>query len=205
MKQIVKKLKVMPIILATIFSSSLYASDYIELEKEHQTANPNRIEVLNFYSYTCKYCYELEMNYLRSWDVPEDVDLIGVPVLFKPELEPMSRGYIASEILGIVKDFHPELFYQYKIEKKKFRDAKSMVKIAVKFGVTEKEFIDTYNSFAVDRQFRRVQSLTKEYKMSSVPNLVINGKYQTGPAIANGYDNTMKALERLIIKERSEK
>ncbi len=205
MKQIMKKSKVMLIIFATIFSSSIFANDYIELEREHQTANPDRIEVLNFYSYTCKYCYELEMNYIRSWDVPEDVDLIGVPVLFKPELEPMSRGYIASEILGIVKDFHPELFYQYKIENKKFRDAKSMAKIAVKFGVTEKEFIDTYNSFAVDAQFRRVQGLVKEYKMRSVPNFIVNGKYQTGPSIAKGFDNTMKALEKLIAKERSQK
>lgn len=202
MKTIILRLKITTILIMMFFASSVFAADYNVLEREHSTANPDRIEVLNFYSYTCKYCYELEMNYLRSWGVPEDVDLIGVPVLFKPELEPMSRGYIASEILGIAKDFHPELFYQYKIENKKFRDAKSMAKIAAKFGVTEKEFIDTYNSFAVDRQFRRVQSLTKEYKMRSVPNLVVNGKYQTGPSIAKGFDNTMKALDELIEKER---
>ncbi len=203
MRVMLTKLKATIVIFLFFFSGALYAAGYIELDKRHQTANPDKIEVLSFFSYTCKYCYELEMNYLRSWDVPDDVELIGVPVLFRPDLEPMSKGYIASEVLGITKDFHPELFYQYKILKNKFKDAESMAKIAAKFGVTEKEFIDTYNSFAVDAKFRRVQSLTKEYKMRSSPNIVVNGKYMTSPSIAKGFDSTMKALEDLIIKERN--
>ena len=68
-------------------------------------------------------------------------------------------------------------------------------------GVSNEDFKNTFNSFAVDSKVRRARLMTRRYQIPGTPTVVINGKYITGPGMAKGFDNMIKVIDYLVDKE----
>jgi thiol:disulfide interchange protein DsbA len=194
----------MAILFATLPVGAL-ASDtkgYTVLEKTQATADASKVEVLVFFAYTCPHCYTLSSSFLRNWEVPEGADYHEMPLSYG-SIDHLSRAYHTSEILGINKQFHPALFHAFLKERKPFKNKKALAKFATQFGVSEKQFLSMYDSFAVNVEMNRTDQLAKAYRIQSVPTVIINGKYMTSPSLAGGFDNLMAVMEQLIEQERA--
>jgi thiol:disulfide interchange protein DsbA len=68
-------------------------------------------------------------------------------------------------------------------------------------GVERSEFIDAMNSFTIENNVRKATKLVKDYQISGVPGVAINGKYLVSASMAGSYDNMIKIMNFLIEKE----
>ncbi|HWX10564.1 MAG TPA: thiol:disulfide interchange protein DsbA/DsbL, partial [Trinickia sp.] len=62
-----------------------------------------------------------------------------------------------------------------------------------------------YNSFSVQSDLKRAQQLLDAYKIDGVPTLIVQGKYETGPATTNGLPETLQVLDYLVGQVRAKK
>jgi thiol:disulfide interchange protein DsbA len=50
--------------------------------------------------------------------------------------------------------------------------------------VDKAKYLETFNSFGVQTKLKRGQQVANQYKLDSVPAVVIDGRYTTSPAVA---------------------
>ena len=68
-------------------------------------------------------------------------------------------------------------------------------------GVSEEDFNRTWNSFEVNQAMRVAADLARRYNVTSVPMVIVNGKYRTDTASAGGYPKLMEVIDELTARE----
>ena len=182
-----------------------YAKEFKKFEpiQTPQPVNdPSKVEVLSIFAYSCGHCYNFHNQHLEHWKVPNGTDLIGVPAVFNPSNEHLARGYHTAVILGIVDEFHPAVFTTSRNNRKAVKDKKALAKFATAYGVTEKDFLDTYESFAVEVKMSQAKQTLKNYRIHSVPTVIVNGKYKVSASITGSHNKVIESMDQLIAKEK---
>ena len=72
-------------------------------------------------------------------------------------------------------------------------------------GVDKKKYMEAYNSFSTQSAIQRDSKLMQDYKIDGVPTLVVQGKYETGPAATNSLPGTTQVLDYLVAQVRAKK
>ena len=67
--------------------------------------------------------------------------------------------------------------------------------------MSAEDFTSTWKSFEVAQKLRVAKDLARRYSISSVPAIVVNGKYRTGAGEAGGYPPLMELIDELIARE----
>ena len=70
------------------------------------------------------------------------------------------------------------------------------------FGVSEADFDKFDDSFGVRRQLKMADQMVRNYAISGVPAIVVNGKYMVNATSAGGMDKIFGVVNFLIEKER---
>lgn len=85
--------------------------EYQELEQPQAVTNKGKAEVIEFFSYACPHCYNLEPDVI-DWvkTKPENVEFIQVPAIFNPQWEAFASIYYTAEVLGKADTLHPIIF-----------------------------------------------------------------------------------------------
>lgn len=68
-------------------------------------------------------------------------------------------------------------------------------------GVSAEDFQKTWNSFEVAQKLRVAQDLARRYSVTSVPTMVVNGKYRTGSGETGGFAPLLDVIDELIERE----
>ena len=74
-------------------------------------------------------------------------------------------------------------------------------RLFARFDVSEEDFNKTWTSFEVNTRMRLGADLIRRYGISSVPTIVVNGKYRTSAADAGGYDELLELIDELTVRE----
>lgn len=188
---------------------SLAGSDFREgveyqlVKPPQPTRDPDRIEVVEMFWYGCPHCYQLE-PVVKTWleSKPDDVDFVRVPAILGPRWELLTRAYYTAELLGVLDRVHSPLFESIHDKRQRFRSEEDLAKFFAGHGVEEKDFHDTWRSFAVATKVNRSRQLTQRYGINGVPTLVVNGKYRTSPGMAGTNQLVFKVVDSLIAEER---
>lgn len=138
----------------------------------------NKPEVMEFFSYTCPHCYNVE-GFLHKWEPtkPEEVEFKQVPV-FLPQVPHLTYGYYTAEVLGVLDKVHPAIFNQWHAQKKIVKSKEDLIPIFQAAGVSQDEFEKAYTSFAVESKVQHAKKLAREFKVMSFPMFVVNQKYK---------------------------
>jgi len=174
---------------------------YKRIDKSKTLGN-DKIEVVEFFMYGCPHCYSFE-PYLNNWEKgkPTDVEFIRVPATFNALSTLHARAYYALQLLDAREKIHPKFFSEIHNNKNIMRTVDDLAVFVEKYGVERSEFIDAMNSFAVEGNIRKATKLVKEYDISGVPAVAVNGKYLISASMAGSYDNMVKIIDYLIKKE----
>jgi thiol:disulfide interchange protein DsbA len=135
---------------------------------------------------------------------PANVNFIRLPVNFNPTSVLHMRAYYAAETLGVLEKIHQPFFDEIHLRKNPMSDPDSIIKFFVAHGVEEKAIKDAMSSFAIDARTRKTEGLLRRYQISSVPTLIVNGKYRTDVSMAGGTARMFEVVEFLIHKEQTE-
>jgi thiol:disulfide interchange protein DsbA len=183
------------------------AGQYNLIEPPQSTANPEKIEVLEYFWFGCPHCFAFEPA-INEWaeNKPDDVDFVR-------HAPPLNRGWTAhseafysAQALGITDKMFDELFNAIHRERKPLRDRKSISKWVSGLGVDvdQDKMYETMKSFAVNAKIRQAMQIASASRVNAVPTVVVNGKYLSTVSMAGGHKQLINLINELIEKERVE-
>jgi thiol:disulfide interchange protein DsbA len=161
-----------------------------------------KVEVLELFWYGCPHCYAFEPQ-LSEWvkNKPEYVEFVRVPAVFAHNWEVHARAYYAAQQLGVLEKVHQPLFDAIHKQGRKVFSEDELAAFFADLGVDAEAFKKAFNSFDVDTKTRHAISLTRQYGITGVPAIIINGKYRTSAQEAGDLDTLLKVVETLADKE----
>ena len=202
-------------LMAVSFSASAQEQfaegrDFQRLKNAQTVESGAKIEVIEFFSYGCPHCRDLE-EYLGPWSkkVPADVSFKRVPVAFQPAWVNLGKIYYTLEALGR-EDLTPKVFQSIHSANGKLHEEKAFFDWAGNNGLDAAKVKEMWASFAVNSKMNRAKTLSTNYSVDSVPMMFVDGKLKLLATTAGGqgtvaHKNVPAALDFLIAKARSER
>ena len=181
--------------------------DFAEIKPPLQVDNPAKIEVVEFFSYACPHCSDLN-PLVRKWaaKLPADVAFRRVPVSFNsPFYQLMAKLFYTLDAIGEMERLDAAAFDAIHVKGLKLIDEKSVQEWAVSQGVDAKKFSDAFKSFSVDSNVKRADQLSRSAKIPGVPALVVDGRYLVVGKNVKNHDELLALTEKVIDKVRGER
>jgi thiol:disulfide interchange protein DsbA len=169
-----------------------------------RTANPDKIEVTEFFWYGCAHCYNFE-PLISTWKdgLADDVVFQGSPAVWAPQMELHSKAYFAAQVLGVLDTMHLPLFQAMNVDRKRLASESEIAALFEANGVAEADFVKAYNSFGVSSMVRQASSKAKAAKITGTPEIMVNGKYRVTTRKAGTQAKMLEIVDFLVEKERA--
>lgn len=173
---------------------------YKTLDPAQPSNTPGKIEVLEFFAYTCPHCNAIE-PLLENWEktLPKNVVVHPVPVAFNASMVDLQKLYYTLVVLGRT-DLHSQVFKAIHEENLPIYQEKAIADWIVKKGVDRAKFKSVFESFGVETKVKRATEMASNYKIAGTPSFAVDGKYVTSPAMTNGYESAIEETQRLVDK-----
>jgi len=180
--------------------------EYARLKSPQQVETGKKIEVIEFFSYGCPHCSDLE-PILQAWlqKLPPDVQFRRVPVMFQQRWEPLARIYYTLDAMGDEGRLSPEVFKAVHVNGLPLYQDKTFFDWAAGHGLDRTRVADVYGSFAVSSRFNRAKALAQAYNIQSVPTMIVDGKFVTSTDKVGSHEKLPPVLDALIVKARAER
>tara|TARA_B100000212_G_scaffold245366_1_gene187290 strand:- start:865 stop:1479 length:615 start_codon:yes stop_codon:yes gene_type:complete len=191
------------IIFFIFFSTASFANPkYVQISNQKQTEY-DQIVIYEFFWYGCPHCFNLEptMNQIEA-DLGKDTILIKVPVSLRDTWQNHAKAYFTLKQMNLDDDLHDKLFEEIHINSQRLDTKDSLSQFISNNGYNAKKFEELFDSFGTEIRMNKASRLAREYQISSVPTLVINGKYMTSGSYVSSYDELVDVVNLLIEKER---
>jgi len=178
--------------------------EYLLLGTPQPTSTGDKIEVVELFWYGCPHCFDLEPQ-VQAWlkRKPEDVELVRMPAILGSRWELLAQAYYTADLLGITAKIHPALFEAVHEKHMNINDEAALQAFFVDQGVSADDFKKTFNSFAVAVKMNNARQMTRRYKISGVPTIIVNGKYSTGAKQAGSNQAVFDVVDYLVEQERA--
>lgn len=186
--------------------------EYQKTKQDMPTVDSSKVEVIEFFWYGCPHCNNFEPT-LNKWlaTKPENVVFLRIPAIFRENFIPHARAYYTAEYLKVTDKLHEAIFKAYHEDNKKLLDKTEIEALFVKNGVSKEAFDKAWHSFVVQSKLKRAINLTGRYGITSVPTMVVNGKYQTNATMAtvnnptaSGHEASIEVTNWLIAREAAQ-
>jgi thiol:disulfide interchange protein DsbA len=180
--------------------------NYERLKNPQPPETGNKIEVIEFFSYGCPHCAEFE-PYLEAWlaKLPSDVAFRRVPVMFQERWVALAKVYYTLDALDDARKLSPDVFKAIHGQGLALWNEKSFLDWAASKGLDRNKVQEVYGSFAVNSKVNRARQQAQQYNIQSVPTMVVDGKFVTGPERVGTHANVPAAVDELIAKARAER
>ena len=177
--------------------------EYLRLKNPQPTETGKKIEVIEFFSYGCPHCADLE-PILQNWmkTMPADVQIRRVPVMYQDRWIPLAKIYYTLEALGEEKRLSPEVFSALHSKGVSLWQDKTFFDWAASQGLDRKKVEDMYGSFAITGKVNRARAAAGTYQVQSVPTFIVDGKFATYKVAS--HQAMPAALDAMIAKARAE-
>jgi thiol:disulfide interchange protein DsbA len=170
------------------------------------SSSPDEVEVAEIFWYGCPHCFAFD-PYVKAWvgRKPEYVSFVRIPAVWNPLLRLHARAFYTAEALGKGAEMHDPLFREIHENHNMLDTEDKLRDFFGQFGVSAEAFKGAFDSFAVHAKLQRADELNRRYRVSSVPTIVVNGKYTTDGSMAGGYDELFALVDELVAAEHAKK
>ena len=191
-------------------------ADYRTLDKPQQTDSGKKIEVIEFFWYSCPHCHAFDPA-LSEWVKKQGDNIVfkRVPIAFRDTFVPQQKLYYALEAMGKLEELHPKIFRSIHVERKALDSDKAILEFVGNNGIDKQKFADLYNSFGVQTKVRRASQLQEGHNVDGVPLIAIDGRYMTSPSIVGAslgnqpetvlQNGTLQVMDHLLLKASKER
>jgi len=179
---------------------------YVRLKNPAPVATGKKIEVLEFFSYGCPHCADLEPE-MQGWlkTLPPDVQFRRVPVMFQDRWIILGKIYYTLEGLGDEQRLSPEVFAAIHKNGVNLTSDKAFFDWAASKGLDRKKVEDMFNSFAIAGKMNKAKTEAQQYNVQSVPMIVVDGKFVTATDKVGSHAALPAAINALVAKARTER
>jgi thiol:disulfide interchange protein DsbA len=173
--------------------------EYKLVEAPNLAGRDGSLRIVEFFWYGCPYCREFEPLF-TSWAARNAarVTVDFRPVALQGNLAPGAKTFHALKQMGLEGRFHDALLAATAAEEVDVTLFTSIASWLGAHGVDRQEFEQVYNSQRVADAFQESVSETAALGITSMPSMVVNGRYLTSTDAAKGYSNTLDVLDYLL-------
>lgn len=174
---------------------------YVPVSPPQPTRDPKRVEVLEFFAYSCHHCHDFEPA-LDAWQkkLPPQVLFRRIPVAFRDDLIIHNDLYFALEALDLVDRLHRKVFEAVHASRGGMKTAQEIAEFLQSQGVEPKPVLDAMKSFAVVTRVKQAFSLANGYGIEGTPALGVNGRWLTSGTMAGSNVRSLLVAEYLVVQ-----
>lgn len=196
------------IVAATLLATNtkaVSAAGFETIDPPQNTSVSDKVEVLEFLWLGCPHCYALEPS-MEKWEEtkPDYVHFVREAPALNPSWEAHSRGFYAAQLAGKEKEFVEAMFKAIHEDRKPMRNPKKIAELAATIGLDKDKFLSAMKSFAVEGKLKRARDMAINAGISSVPSIIINGKYRATSGISGGHDGIIETINERVEFEKNE-
>lgn len=199
-----------PMMVAAADTPGAPASTRFQMGKEYQrltptqptSSSPEQVEVAEIFWYGCSHCYNFD-PYVEKWLTrkPENVNFVRIPAVWNPLVKFHARAFYAAQALDKEDEMHTSFFREIHLNGNSLESEEKLIEFFGRFGVSSDDFASAFNSFAVHTKLQQAETLARRYRVTSVPLVVVNGKYTTSASMTGDYDTLMEVIDELVMVE----
>ena len=154
------------------------------------------LQLKEFFSYNCPHCYSFDSTitgFLKT--MPKEYTFSRVPVTFgRKPWEMSAHVYALADLLSMTDQLHEKVFEQIHKLHKPFNNENDVKAFFVQNGVDEEKYTSVANSFSAKSKFASNELLTKKFKITSVPTIIVRDVYE----IEVGKIDSSEKLSKLV-------
>ncbi|HTE39338.1 MAG TPA: thiol:disulfide interchange protein DsbA/DsbL [Steroidobacteraceae bacterium] len=165
----------------------------------------SKITVVEFFSYQCPHCFAFSAP-LHDWSqkVAEDVifERRAVTIGHQPWTD-IARTFYALQVMGNLPALDAEVFNAIHRSKVRLDKIDLIMGWLSQRKVPLMDFDKAYRSAEARSAFDRGEQLAAEYKIPSIPAMMIDGRYLVLIASDRSFDQQLAIVDSLIAQARS--
>ncbi|MBV1914544.1 MAG: thiol:disulfide interchange protein DsbA/DsbL [Pseudomonadales bacterium] len=193
--------------MASSLSADTYEAGvhYVELPKQKTFIPSDKVQVTEFFWYGCNHCFKFEPM-LNAWQktLADDVVFSHTPAMWNKPMKLHARAYYSAAALGVLDKVHQPLFDAININRQHLKSKAEIAEIFEQQGVSAEDFDQAFDAFGTISRVTQADQLARGYRISGVPTLVINGRYQVRAGMVKTFGEMIKVADYLIEKEREQ-
>jgi thiol:disulfide interchange protein DsbA len=167
--------------------------------------DPNKIQVLEFFSYGCYGCYHLQPA-LEAWHklASNQISFYRFPIVFQAQWQPLAKIYLALQLIKQEDRLNLPIFTAIHEKRRNILEEAELKRFLEEQSVPYSDFIAAYESIEVMRQLKIIQEVSVAYKIAVSPALVINGpkaSYLITPVPGQTEEQIVALLKSLLEEE----
>lgn len=177
--------------------------DYELLSPAKRTSSPpEKVELTEVFMYSCPHCFSFE-PFIESVlkDKPPQVNFVRLPAIFNPVARLHAQAFYAARSMGVWEKLHTPMFREIHGNRNLMPNEDKLLDFVASQGVDRDAFKKALSSFEVDSKVRDALDLNGAYGISSVPTIVVNGKYVTSGSLAGSTARLREIVDYLVAKE----
>ena len=196
------------IILASCTKGDVLASptydegiDYKRIYSDNKYKTTKKIEVVEFFGLFCPHCRNFS-PVINRWaeKLPANVEFKKLHVPFREVSH--QRLYFTLKKMGLIDKYLDKLFADIQDKRLPLKDFLSITIWVEDNGLSLADFEEEWNSNKVKKDMKEASYLMKLFKVSGVPQIIIDGAFLTSPAMV-GSNRRIIGLLDYLIEERS--
>ncbi|NIR31047.1 MAG: thiol:disulfide interchange protein DsbA/DsbL [Gammaproteobacteria bacterium] len=178
------------------------AGKYERVQPPQPTQTEPQVEVLDVFWYGCPHCYDF-LPHMERWEEnkPEYASVRRMPAVFRKSWVAHAKAYYTAKLLGVADEIHRPLFEEIHEKGRRMVNKADLMAFFKRFGVSEQDFLDTFDSFAVQSNVQRAITMQDRYGVMGTPTVIVNGKYRVSGSLAGSYPNMVQVIDELVRRE----
>ena len=201
-----KNLLILFFVAITSFSVVGFSAEgsqkYVQISNQKQTES-DKIIIYEFFWYGCPHCYNIEPTINQIEDnLKKDTILIKVPVALRNTWEIHAKAYYTLQQMKLDDDLHEKIFSEIHVNANRLDTEEKLINFLNDEGHDAEKFSKILNSFGTEIRVKKASRLANQYQITSVPTLIINGKYRTSGSYVSSYEELYDVVQLLVDKER---
>lgn len=196
--------------------------DFFRIEPAQQPRFPDKIEVVEFFSYGCIACNEFhEVADRIAKALPANARMRYIPAsAIKQENWPMlQRAFYTAQVLGVADQANDAMYdavwktgslSSYGADGSSLKPLSALptigeaARVYAGFHVDPAKFVATAQSPEVERRMKVADAAVRAYGIEGTPTITVNGKYRFDVSSAGGYEQMQELTKWLVERERIE-
>jgi thiol:disulfide interchange protein DsbA len=174
---------------------------YILIDTPVRQRDPNKIEVVEAFQYSCPHCYRFE-PLLDSWKktLAADVDFYHMPVIWNAPGQLHGQAFYTAQALGALEKVHAPMFDAIHEQNNPLNSKDRIRALFVARGVSAEDFDKTFDSFGVTSQVNQAKARMLSYKIQGTPELIVAGKYRIDGRALGGENATERSMHEKMLQ-----
>ena len=175
--------------------------DYKRIYSNNIHQKTKKIEVVEFFGLFCPHCRNFS-PVINRWaeKLPANVEFKKLHVPFREVSH--QRLYFTLKKMGLIDKYLDKLFADIQDKRLPLKDFLSITIWVEDNGLSLADFEKEWNSNKVKKDMEEASSLMKLFKVTGVPQIIVDGVFLTSPAMV-GSNRRIIGLLDYLIEERS--